>query len=1481
MEALFHEMPADTGCSFVVVQHLSPDFRSLMDDLLSRQTAIKIRHAEHDMPLEADTIYLNPPKKLTHLVGGRLQLTDRAAERAFEQPINTFLESAAESFGPCAVAIILSGTGTDGTEGARSVSAAGGLVIVQEPTTAEFDGMPVSALQTRCADYVLAPAAMPAAVAAFARDPASRPCLNGSDGAVPAETGQHIHEFAPTFRLLKERYGLDFSLYKIATVQRRIVRRAALSGNPDAGSFMKTLESDPAELDRLYRDLLIGVTEFFRDPAAFAALRRLVYEPLLRARHENEIRVWVAGCATGEEAYSHAILLAEVARDCDFQGRIAIFATDAHRSSLEFASAGCYSADRLVGLTDAMRERYFHAERDGTFRVAAEIRQRVVFAPHNLLSDPPFTKMHVVSCRNLLIYLTPTAQERAISLLHYALRRGGVMMLGLSEGVGRFAPNFDVLDGKEKLFRKIRDAHLPSQLRTSVSPRVEPTRSATGNGFSPAASLPRGLLHAYDQLLARHLPPGFIIHPDGGILHYIGDSARFLDPQHGLASDNILARTHGDLRLALSTLLPTVQRQLSAQQSRSVRVDRADADSVLLDIVVTPLSEERSGALLLHVALTPVAAPARPAEATANGTAPIDFSHDAEQARRIADLEQELVTTKDSLQSTVEELQATNEELQAANEEMLAANEELQSTNEELHSVNEELYTVNAEFERKNTELNQTVADLDNLLGATDAGTLFLDRDLRIRRFNPAIQATFNLLPQDLGRSIEHIAYHLSNQTQMIEEARRVIETGQPSEAEERTRDGRYLLRRILPFHGNARAIEGVVLTFTRIDLIKEMQTKLDLAMASARLVWWEWDLQTDRLLTHASNWCILGYSIDSLTPTSATWFKLTHPDDLDNVRQSIEDALAGKTVDWECEHRLLAQDKTWRWVLNKGRIIKRTPDGRPLQLIGTTQDIHHRKVAEFHLRQLSQAIEQADAGVMVTEADGTIEFVNTAFLRTSGYEAADVIGRNPRFLNSGHHPPEFFAQLWATISRGDVWRGEIVNKRRDGDLFTERVSITPLRQRDGRITHFVAVLDDITALKVSDDARRRLETQLLQSQKMETLGTLAGGIAHDFNNLLTGILGYASLARGEVPPGSAALTHIDAVDIAARRAADLVHRILAFSRHHAPTQVPIVAAKYVRELALMLRPSLPATIELVINDQSEDASVIIDPVQFEQVVMNLCTNAAQAIGTRQSAIRLDLTVVRLDEPQQFDVGSLAAGRYLRLTIADNGPGIPPEVLPRIFDPFFTTKDPQRGTGLGLAIVQNIVTAQGGAVAVQSTLGVGTVFSVYLPLLGVTERPAALPPLGSRAPSLNSASPVGPTARLDGVTVFVVDDEQFVADLTKLTLETAGAKVTAFYRPEDCFAALTANPAAAQLLVTDQIMPGISGSELIAQLRAKGCTVPALLVSGYSRGANVPKLQAFGSCRFLTKPFERKTLLAELTALLATASQRADQTNDT
>lgn len=1457
LKDFFSALPPRTGWTFVVLQHLSTEHKTVLDELLAVRTHLPVRLADGGQKLAPDTVYILPPGKQLTLQEGRLELHEQPpALLAGHSPIDRFLFSLAADAGPRSAAIILSGAGADGAQGALAVAAAGGLVFAQDPATAEFDGMPRAALATGAVRAALPPSAMPDALHDRLRD-------RHSAGAPASGPLDH----AAILALLRGRHGLDFSLYRPGTVDRRIRRRMAMLELADAHAYAGRLREDPAELDALRHDLLIGVTEFFREPESFEWLGLHVLLPMFRAEGREEFRVWCAGCATGEEAYSLAILLDEVAREVRFPGRVSVFATDVHPQALEIAALGRYDDKQLAGLSPERLALHFQPDRDGHRRISSELRSRVVFAPHDLLVDPPFTRIDLVVCRNLLIYLEPEAQERIIARFHHALRLGGALFLGASESLGRHAAEFDILDARHKLYRKNSERRLP------LEPRPLPSSSGSPGAASPApapsqpsASVGRHLLRAYDHLLHRHAPPGFLVDASGLLLHCFGDAGRLLVPFEGRVETQLLARTAGDLRLALSTLLPRALKSAASVETRGVRVTPAGGAPELVDLVAELIPDSARGPALLHIAVVRPRPAALPPAAAPDGAAPEvpdlpGFAPDEARDDRLADLEAELQSTKESLQSTVEQLQSANEELQSTNEELLAANEELQASNEELHSLNEELHTVNAEFERKNTQLQQLNADLDNLLGALEVGTLFLDRELRIRKFNPAIERCFHLLPQDVGRPLAHIAYQLDDQAHLLAEVARVFTTGATARRQIRTRDGQWFLKRILPFRNLKGEIEGVVLTFTDITAIRHMQERFDLAIEASRLVWWDWDVVRDHLATHTAGWCILGYDLDCINQTGAGWMNLVHPDDQPRVRATLDAALRGDIAGWDCEHRFKTASGAWLWVANKGRVTERDPHGKALRMLGTTQDIDARKAAELALARDLELLAHVPDAVVCVDPAGLVTYWNQAAAELYGWEAAELLGR-PLLERFPVGFRDAFAETLGQALAGHDFNGEFEDYRKDGSRVWVDARSHPLLDSEGRLFGLMSISRDVTERRRQREERARIEHQLSQSQKMETLGNLAGGIAHDFNNLLAAILGYAEIAAGLLPADHPALAKLANVRHAGQRAAELVRRILAFSRAGDQPRRPVRVAQVLEETLPLLRASLPSTIEIASRVAHDaDHTVLGDSTQLQQVLLNLCTNAAHAIGDHAGGrLNLALDPIVLDASPALHAGAIVPGPALLLSVADNGCGMPAEVIERVFEPFFTTKPVGEGTGLGLSIVHSIIAAHGGGIRIESAPELGTTFRIYLPAVEPdAEHFAPLDP----SPAEPAAFPCG-----HGERIAVIDDEESVALLTQHALERYGYSAVIMPDAPTCLETLRTRPDAFALVVTDQTMPLMTGLELVQELRAAELRTPVLILSGYSRAVDPATLPGLGRVGFLAKPFVLADLLEHVHAIV-------------
>ncbi|MEM9186579.1 MAG: chemotaxis protein CheB [Planctomycetota bacterium] len=813
IERLFDSMPVDTGMAFVVVQHLSPDYKSLMNEVLARWTAMPILQVADGMRVERNSIYLIPPKKEMIISDSRLLLTDKDPDAPLSLPIDRFFRSLGQDVGRRAVAVVLSGTGSDGSRGVADVHEAGGLVIVQSAGTAKFDGMPRMAEHTGVADLVVAPEEMPDALQRYARDPRISLGPSDLDNESLDETG-----LKRVFTLIRDGYGLDFSHYKLNTVVRRTERRLLLSGSQNIDDYVERLRGDPEELNQLYRDLLIGVTRFFRDIQAFDALQTKVIADLVDgALDDSELRVWVAGCATGEEAYSLAILLDEAVAASGKRLRVKIFATDVHVGSLEFAGHGVYPEVALGDISTERMARYFKRT-SGGFHVSADLRQMIVFAPHNLVKDAPFTKLDLISCRNMLIYLQPQAQQKVLSLFHFGLKTGGSLLLGPSESVGEIGDEFDIVESHWRIFRKRRDVRLPTRMRLSRNEEAE-SESKAGAPVAPPRrpSAPELLtMSTYDALLEAFLPPSLLVSDNGQLLHTFGDAGKYLQPERGRHSADVRDRLIDGIRTAVTTAISKVLKSGEAvSYSRVSSAGVGDKPAAEHDISASLIRDPRSltrSVLVQIQAVVPDAKPLAPPET------PAGLSSD-----HLTTLESELRYTKENLQSTIEQLETSNEELQATNEELVASNEELQSTNEELHSVNEELYTVNAEHQNKIIQLSELTRDMDNLLESTEVDTVFLDAELRIRKFTPGVAQRFNFLPQDIGRRFDSFTHSIQTEG-ITEKVRAVVTTGRPHEEEVRDHAGNCFLMRILPYQDTSAkppgdAANGALVTL--IDITK------------------------------------------------------------------------------------------------------------------------------------------------------------------------------------------------------------------------------------------------------------------------------------------------------------------------------------------------------------------------------------------------------------------------------------------------------------------------------------------------------------------------------------------------------------------------------------------------------------------------------------------------------------------------------------
>jgi two-component system, chemotaxis family, CheB/CheR fusion protein len=838
-EAFFTGMPelVEPGMAFVVVQHLAPDHKSILADILRRCTKMQVFEVEDGMLVQPNCVYIIPPDRDMAFLNGTLQLLEPSAPRGLRLPIDFFFRSLAQDHRSLAIGIILSGTGNDGTQGIRAIKAEGGMVMVQSIESCDFDGMPRSVINTGLADYELAPKEMPGQLITYTKHSLGRLAKSSSRPVFNEESAMK-----KVFVLLRAQTGHDFSLYKPSTIHRRIDRRMAVHQIDGLENYVKYLQQAPTEVETLFRELLIGVTNFFRDPEVFHVLESQVIPKIFADKSPGSvIRVWVSGCSTGEEAYSIAILMLEHMEAIKANFTVQLFATDIDSRSIAVARAGLYPASIASDVTPERLARFFTLEADGSaYRIHKTARDLIVFSEQDVLKDPPFSKLDLITCRNLLIYMGLKAQKRLVPLFHYALKPEGFLLLGTSEGVGEFDNLFNVLDRKAKLYR--RKEHMHGLHRMSMG-RFVPHQTGTTEAVQfPAkqgiAKLSttgtKSLREITEQaLLDQVIAAGVLVNHHGDILYLHGRSGMFLEPSPGESGiNNVLKMARQGLRHELTSSLHKAVGTRTTVSCPGLSV-KTNGHFTTVNLIIRPVTTSGAADHSLFLVIleeAPVAAPALLPEVPANSQAASSnekssFTTDA----LIASLRAELRSKEEYLQCTIEELESSSEELKSSNEEMQAVNEELQSTNEEmetskeeLQSVNEELATVNTELQTKVNDLSRANNDMNNLLAGTGIGTVFVDHQLRIMRFTPAASSIINLIQSDVGRPVAHIVSNLAGYTNLVHDVKRVLDTLVAQETEVQTIDGKNYTMRIQPYRTKENVIEGAVISFVDItDIVK------------------------------------------------------------------------------------------------------------------------------------------------------------------------------------------------------------------------------------------------------------------------------------------------------------------------------------------------------------------------------------------------------------------------------------------------------------------------------------------------------------------------------------------------------------------------------------------------------------------------------------------------------------------------------------
>ncbi|MBL9022492.1 MAG: response regulator [Myxococcales bacterium] len=1410
VSAFGHTRPRD-DVAFVIVQHLAAEHETLLPEVLSKRTRLPVVAADDGAELAGGSVYVMRSSHDLLLSGGRFRCTSRT-ESSPHHPVDTFFSSLAEDRGPSAIGIVLSGTGRDGTLGAGAIRDAGGLVFVQEPATCGFDGMPRSVIDSGAANKVLAPDELIDAVYEAADLASSDRVAHDEEDAVRALTS-----------LLSRAGPIDFEHYKPGTLLRRARNRQHDLGFDDLGSYVDFVSRTPDELARLEREALIGVSSFFRDAEAFELLERLALPPLFRtADYDGTIRAWTCGCSAGQEAYSLAISVSEAAKQAGVINSLKLFATDIDRHAIARASAGVFDSEVQAEIPSGRLDHYLTRTPTG-FRVSTALRSNVVFSVHDALRDPPFSRLDIVSCRNLLIYLQPSAQRRLLARFASALKPGGILFLGGSESSADLAEAFDVVDARWRLFRR-----RPGPLRAEL--RALSFGASVGRSANPSDA-PSLVDVAQRALVRLDSPPTLVVDESGVLLHTTAPVNEFFRLPLGSASLNIVKLARGSLGTILSVALANARRSNEAVEYEDVEVRTDEGESVRVYLRVAPFTDAACSVFYLVSIrrLNEALLPEEAALAAPEGA----FEH----------LQNELSATRENLQAVIEELETANEELQRTNNELLASNQELQSTNEELQSMNEELATANTDREHRIQDLIELNADLDGLLASTRIGTLFLDHTLAVRRFTPSVVGMIPLLDRDIGRPLAHLQHRLQG-TDLDGVGRRVLETGAFVERTCRTPSGEVLLRAV-PYEVRGRT-QGVVISFIDISELAAARARLEGVMNSlpeqvavldgeARIVQVNEAWRRFSVENGGPEEAALGSSYLSVADAIAS-------DDPDAaaVAVGLRSVLAGQARQFAHEYRCDSPTEQ-RYFLMHAQALG-PGQGAVVSHIDVTPVARaNRELRESeHLYRTVFAM-SPEPLLLVDPTSGTIVRANTA--------AKELLGQ-------AGEAPEGTALWRVLVPAQTTWERLFEEVRERGSIpkaafSTKAVAGEP--ELEGSLDTVpsrgaTCVLVRVHQHSTVATERARLARRLTQAQKMEALGLLAGGVAHELNNVLTAIQAVVFARRDELKTDDPAGRDLDSVLAATRRGADLTRNLLGFARSGSVTRERFDVREVASEVVGLLERSAPENIRFSLDKADVPCPVLGDRSQVAQALMNLCVNAIDAVHGK-GHIRVE-------------VGNATEGdrRSAFLRVTDDGIGMDSETTEKAFEPFFTTKPRGEGTGLGLSMVYGVGKSHGGWTEIRSRVGEGTTVLLGLPLA----REGA-------APEEPAATPQG-----SGERVLVVDDDALVRGSMARLLKRRGFVADVAADGPSALERLS-KPGAApvDIVLLDISMPTMDGLAVLAEIRRTRPTLPVLLHSGYPDQPAESRLHLDEHTAFLSKPVDIHTLTLTIASRVA-AARRAE-----
>jgi two-component system CheB/CheR fusion protein len=1001
IESFFSNMSPTSGLTFIVIQHLSPDYKSLMVELLSKRTELKVQKAQDGLKLEADNVYLIPPKKNLTIFHGKLLLSEQDQSKGLNLPIDIFFRSLAEDQGDKAIGIILSGSGSDGMRGVRAIKENGGIVMVQDEESAKFDGMPRSAISTGLPDYILPPQEMPKQLLSYIKHPYS---------AKPKPKSQLLTDednLTRIFSLIREKHKIDFTAYKLNTVIRRIERRMSINQVNELKEYVRFIENTISELSVLYHELLIGVTNFFRDKEAFRILESRYLTELIKSKDSKNLRFWVAGCSSGEEAYSVAMLVNEALEKLDERKDVKIFATDVDENAIIRAGSGIYPESIAADISPEFLSKYF-TKVDDNFQVKRELREMVVFAHHNLLKDPPFTNIDFISCRNLLIYIQTVYQRKVLNLFNFSLNPGGILFLGSSETIGDMHEYFESLEKKWQIFKSRGTRRHPTDIHLNVENLRPKERELKLPKLGDTKHLhdlreEKMLERLFNSLHGDYLPLVLVVNENNEILHILGDASEFLRFPTGKVHYDITKMTPKEISIPIATGLQKSFKGKTSTKYSNIKI-RENGATKKYNIEIKPIVSKQ-GQPQLSAILIDELKPVKDSNGDQNGTT-YDIEHEAEQ--RINDLEQELQFTRENLQATIEELETSNEELQATNEELVASNEELQSTNEELQSVNEELHTVNSEHQLRIMELTEANNDMINLLDTTNIGTLFFDENLDLRKVSSRVTDIWGIREKDIGKNISELSKKIDD-FDFLKMITTVHKNEESHEEEFLQDDNKWFVVKVTPYHITERTIAGILVTLIEISKAKQTYNSLQMherwtsiASHTAKLGYWEFDLQKNMHVWSEEIFRIHDLPLED-TPNVHTGINYYIDEHIPVIENAFKD-LRNKGKEYDLVLKIKTAKEKLKWVRTIGKAKK--SGSEIVKVYGSFQDISFIKEKENRLNQMEELYHELSDSRMnavitikkISGRDIIIEDINKNAAKLFELKRSETIGKK---LNS------------------------------------------------------------------------------------------------------------------------------------------------------------------------------------------------------------------------------------------------------------------------------------------------------------------------------------------------------------------------------------------------------------------------------------------------------------------------------------------------